>query len=348
MPFNATQLARMGDYAYETIAAGDPVDQVNYDRPLLQWAMANKQESIFGAGYFVEKVFIDNGANVQDYFGADQVFYNHRDPIRKAKFASGNVHDGFWLDEDELAANGIMMTDDRSAVASGAEKIQLVNLLEVNHKGLKEGILDGLDIRVHMDGSQNANAVPGLDHVVSTTPTLGTVGGINAATAGWWQNNANLAIAPANLLAEMEETWRAVTRFGRRPPTKIFAGQAFIDAYKAAIKADGTTQINFTSGKGGVALDGAVSDLHFHGIPIEWDPTFERLDAMLGAITYPWSKRAYFLRNDSFTLRPVKGRWLVKRRPERLPDRYVHYWATTAAYGITTRQRNGNAVLSVQ
>ena len=69
------------------------------------------------------------------------------------------------------------------------------------------------------------------------------------------------------------------------------------------------------------------------------------MDAELGGDAF--SKRAYFVNKAGFKLRPVKGEWMRNRRPERLPDRYVHYWAKTAKYALTTPQRNGLAVVTL-
>ena len=54
-----------------------------------------------------------------------------------------------------------------------------------------------------------------------------------------------------------------------------------------------------------------------------------------------------FANIDKIVLRPLKGHWMVNRKPERLPDRYVHYFAKTSKYGLTTDQRNALAVLSI-
>lgn len=348
MPFTSTQLARATDYALQAISASEPIDQITKDKPFLDYLITNKAPVAYAQGVYREKVIIANDSNYQNYFGRDQVTYNSRDPVRLLTATYANFHDGFGFDEDELAAVGIVLTDDKESVATGAEKTILANKLKESHAALRRGAMEQLDIEAHLNGSQSAKAFAGLDQMIQTDPTAAsTVLGFDQSTNLWWRNNANMGIA-SNLLAEMEKTWRAASLYGGMP-NKIFAGAAAIDAYRAAIQAAGATQINFTaSGKGGVALDGAVSDLHFHGVPIVWDPTFEALDAQLGAITYPWTKRIYFL-NGQYgpKLRPYSGRWMVQRKPERLPDRYFHYWGVTSAQGMTINKRNANAVLSV-
>lgn len=348
MPFTTAQIAVGTNYSLETYSKKDPIDQINKNRPTLEWLMKNKEASLFGNGYHNESIHISNGSNYQNYFGSDAVTYNERDPTRLAKFAYSNFHDGFGFDEDQLAANGIIVTDDKEAVATGAEKIQINNLLKNSYYALKNSVQDGLNLECLQDGSSSTKVVKGLDHLVSTTPSTGTVGNI-AASNSYWQNNANLAIASANLLDEMEESHRACILYGGQAPDFIAAGAAFIDAYRTvSVGTSGVIQRQIiVSEKGGTGVDASVTGLFFKGIPIIWDPSFEALDTLLGAITYPWTKRCYFLNTASIKLRPMQGHWMLNRKPERLPDRYFHYWGMTSKYGMTTNKRNSNAVLSI-
>lgn len=349
MPFTANDFIRAADYARQAISSADPIDQITKARPFLAWLMANKAPVAFTGGVFREKLRIANDTNYQNYFGRDQVTYNSRDPVRLTTVPYFNFHDGFGFDEDEMAIAGIVLTDDKEAVASGAEKLILANKLTESHTALKEGAMTELDIELHLDGSASTKAVPGLDYLVDTTPATGTVLGFDSSTSTWWQNNAAMGVASNVLLATMEAQWRACITYGGTAPNKIFVGSAFLDAYRAALLAAGYTQVNYTGGKGGVvAMDGAVGDLYFKGVLLEWDPTFETLDARLGAITYPWTKRCYFLNSTTGPkLRPYAGRWMLNRKPERLPDRYFHYWGLTSAQGMSISKRNSNSVISV-
>lgn len=349
MPVNTQQLLAGANYQLETYAAGDPIDQVNHEKPLMKWLVDNSVQSVFGNGIFNEKVRISNDSNYQNYTGDDQVTYNRKDTVRKAPFQHYEAHDGFALNETELANNGIVMTDDREAVLTEAEKIQIVSILKENYATLKTGFQENFDLEIHRDGTQSAKAVPGLDLLVSTTPSVGTVGGIDASVATYWRNNANLNIATGTagtLTQNMEQTWRACTQYGGMIPDFIVAGSAFYDAYRK----DSLQTINrqlVIPGKGGTNVDASVTGVFFKGVPVFWDPTFDALDTLLGTITTPWAKRAYFLNSKTLKLRPFKGRWMIQRKPARIYDRYTHYFATTADYGLTINKRNANAVLSI-
>lgn len=347
MPITANQLALGANYQLELYAKNDPVDQITSEKPLFQWLVSKKEDTAGANTYFNEKVRVANDSNYQNYYGDDQVTYNRRDPVRLAKFPWANFHDGFGLNEDELAANGITMTDDSEASVSSAEQFQIVNLLKQNYMALKEGVQVAFDLEIHQDGSQNTKAIPGLDYLVSTTPTTGTVGGIDAAVATWWRNNASMGISLAsagNLTQKMEEMWRACRLYGGMTPDKIFVGAYFLDKYRAEFNATVVRQ----SQTGGKASDGdvAINDLYFHGIKLEWNPSFEAVDTEVGSITYPWTKRCYFLNSKTIKLRPLSGHWMVNRKPPRMYDRYVHYFGMTSKYRLTTSKRNANAVLS--
>jgi hypothetical protein len=335
-----------------------PVDQVNTDKPLMQWLVAGKKETIGGNYYYNEKVRVSNDSNYQNYSEDDQVTYNRRDPVRLAKFGWASFHDGFGVNEDELARNGINIDENgNTSTVTDAETIQIYDVMEENYTALKMGVQEKFDEELHRDGSQDAKAVQGLDLLVSTTPNSTVVGGIDAATATYWRNNVALNItAPtdaataAAFIAVMETQWRACRKYGRLTPDKILCGSTFYDAYRKALSLtqDRQVTINVGSGKPGTpSLDGGTGDLYFKNVLVEWDPTMDNLDDFYGAPSVPWKKRCYFLNSTTLKLRPLKGHWMVNRKPPRMYDRYVYYFAMTSKYRFTTNKRNANSVLSV-
>lgn len=343
MPFTTDQLTRGADYAIKTFDKKDPIDQINFAHATLDWLVSGKAESEYMNGSFKEPIYVDNGGNTQAYFGADQVSYNERDPARWTDFTYANYHDGFWLDEDRLLQNGIRISDDGGALPSMGEKSRLLNLLEQSHSALKLGMQEHLAFETLRDGTQSAKSCAGLAHIIDPTPAVGIVGGINAATSTYWQNNANLAFTAANIVTEMEESYAACIRYGKKLPTAIRCGRAFYDAYVAAA-VSAVQRHQAVAGKSGSTMDASVEAVNFRGIPLIWDPTFEALDTLLSTSTQ--TKTAYFL-NDSVKLRPVKGEWMRPRKPQDLPDRYVWYFGKTSKFQLTANKRNSLAVLSI-
>lgn len=348
MPFTTEQLTYGGRAAIDYYLKNDPIDQVNTERPLIKKLMEQKTEYAGGLQYVTEQLRYQNDSNFQSYFGAQQVSYNRKRTLQQAKFTWGSFHDGFGLDEDELAQNGITMTDDKNNVPSDAEKVQLTNLLKENAETLKLGFQENFDIMLHRDGSQSATDIPGLDALITLEPgTTDTVGTIDASTATWWRNYAKLNIQLGDLIDEMEIAWRKCIRAGQSKPDFILVGSAFLDAYRRAAGETINRQINDGgNSKGGVSLDASVTRTYFKGAELVWDPVFETLDA-LDSPAVPWEKRCYFINTKFLKLRPIKGHWLVNRTPPRVYDRYVHYFALTAKAALTTGKRNAHAVLSL-
>ena len=354
MPFNAEQLAYAGKAAIDFFLKNDPVDQINEERPLFKKLVGDRKPYSGGLQYVVEQIRESNDKNFQGYFGDSQVTYNRKRTLNQAKFSYGSFHDGFGLNEDELTQNGILMTDDRDAKPSGAEKVQLTNLLTENTETLKLGFQEGFDIMLHRDGTQSTLEIPGLDNVISLTPTTGTVGGIDAAVKTYWQNYVKLNIALASLIDEMEIAWRACVRYGGQAPNFLLAGDVFVDVYRKAANAQISRQIIVGGTRGNKDStsvdastgDGAKTGLFFKGIEIIWDPIFNTMDT-LDSPGDEWESRCYFINTRYLKLRPIAGHWMVSRRPPRVYDRYVNYWATTAKAALTTGKRRAHAVLTV-
>lgn len=347
MPFTTNQLAVGANYQLDFYLKNDPVDQINIAHPLYSELVKRKKESLGGNQYFTEQVRFTNDSDFQNYFGGDQVTFNEKDTVRQAQYQWYNFHDGFGFDEDTLRANGIIITEDSEAVASDAEQVMLTDRLKEAFETLKLGVQNNLDREFHLDGTQSSKACPGIDHLISTTPTSGTVGGIAASNA-WWQNNANLDIAASSLIDEMEITWRDCTRYGGAAPDIILCGQDFLDAYRQ--QAGLTINREIIAGgnqRGGVSLDASVTNLYFKGVQLVWDPMMDTLDDDVGPVDQPWAKRCYFVNSRFLNLRPIKGNWMYRRKPPRVYDRYVHFWALTGSYRLTCSKRNAHAVLSV-
>lgn len=349
MPFNAEQLAYAGKAAIDFFLKNDPIDQINVERPLIKKLMAGKVPYVGGLQYVVEQLRYSNDSNFQPYFGDSQVSYNRKRTLAQAKYAYGAFHDGFGLNEDELVANGITMTDDKNSVPSDAEVVQLTNLLNENMETLKLGFQENFDLMLHRDGSASALDIPGLDLLISLDPTADEdIGTINQQDNSYWRNYADLDISTAtegNLVDRMEIAWRECTRYGGFQPDFILVGADFLDAYRrdAGITVNRRLQ---APAKGGATLDAATSGVYFKGVELVWDPVFDLLDAA-DAPAQQWAKRCYFINTRFLKLRPIKGHWMVSRRPPRVYDRYVHYFALTSKAALTTGKRNAHAVLTL-
>ncbi len=342
MPFTAAQIQQAGKAALDFYMKNKPIDQVGTDRPLLKKLMAGKKSFPGGKQYIVEQLRKSYDSNFQWFYGDQQVSYNKRKTLEQAMFPWRSCHDGFSLNEDELFQNGITIVEGKTAVNSQAERLQLTNLLQENIESLRLGFEEKFDFELHLDGTQSADAVAGIDHIISLTPTTGTVGGIDRASATWWRNYAVTGLTTSNLLTEMEKAWRACVRNGGRPDF-ILAGEDFLDAYDSATA--GSNRVIVQNGAQRKA-EGAVEGRAFHGVPIVWDPVFYDVQQATGAAT-PWTKRCYFINTRHLRLRPAQGHDMVTRTPPRVYDRYAYYWGLTWKGGLCTNRSNAHAVLAI-
>lgn len=353
MPATPQQLLQAATYAFDTVAEGDPIDQVAYDLKTLDWFMKNKAPSKFTGGTFSEKVRLRYGANAQRIQGDDQLEYNSRDPVKLAPFQAYALFDGFYLTEEDLRNKGLTITRDSNGKEGGPTRDEakiIVDTVKEHWEVLKLGKMQSLAFDVLRDGTQDTKAPQGLDALVSTTPTVGTIGGIDASVVTLWQNFADMGInvsTAGTLIDRMEIGRRACLRRGKLgAPDFIACGSLAYDAFRRDARAVNSLQV-MVPGSGGVTLDPATNELRFHGVPVVWDPAFDALDDLLGAITYPWKKRIYMLNSKTIKMRPVEGRWMQKIIPSMVYNRLVHHYGLLSEYGMSAKQRSANAVFSI-
>jgi hypothetical protein len=351
MPFTSQEIQDAGKIGLDFYVKNNPIDQIDVDRPILQFFMSGKKSAPGAKQFIVEQLRYRYQSNFQWFSGSQVVTYNKRQTIEQAMYAWRSAHDGFAIDEDRLAQNGIKINEDSNATstASGAEKIQLTNLIEEQSEVLRLGFLEKFSQACHLDGTQSADAITGLDALVSLTPSTGTVGAINRATAAnaWWRNSAYTGLTTTTttgtILDQMEIGYRNCVRNGGRPD-KIIAGGSFIDGYRQFLM---TTYGRMDMGASGQKkLEGGTEMLLFHGIPVEWSPEFDDLDDLYAPGT-PWKKRAYMLNSKHLKLRPLDGHDMITRKPPRAYDKYEYYWGITWRGAVTMNRSNAHAVFAI-
>lgn len=348
MPFTNQEVQDAGKIALDYIIRKNPVDQVGVERPLLKELSAKKKTFPGGKNFVTEILRYRYQSSFVWFNGATTVAYNKRVTNENAQFPWRSAHDGVSLDEDRLAQNGVMIDDNgKGGSASRAELVQLNDLLSETMDVLRSGFEEKFSMFLHLDGSSSSDALLGLDGIVSTTPSTGTVAGIDRSVAAntYWRNSAVTGLATGTLLAGMEQSWRAAAKNASSKPDLFLAGAGFIDTYIAALAAAGQ-QIQYGGGKPR-DLDGGVGSVYFKGVEIQWCPEF---DDNFGGFVSPaihWTKRCYFLNTRALTLRPMEGQDMVTRKPPRVYDKYTYYWAITWRGALTSNQCNAHAVVAI-
>ena len=348
MAFSAQEIQEGGVAVLDNFIRNKPIDQVQVERVLLNTLMENVQESAGAKQYIVEQLRDKYASNFQWFNGSQIVTYSRRQTIQQASYQWRSAHDGVAIDEDRLVQHGIQVTDDGpGGMASDAERQILTNLLEEQMEVLRNGFEEQFSYYLHLDGLSSGDAITGLDGLVTTTPTAGTVGGISRGTNIFWRNSAATSIDSTVLtgtfLTSMEVNWRACVRNGGKP-NKIIMGSTFYDQFRDfMLKTYGRMdfgQVGFKRVQAGTEM------ITFHGVEMEWSPEFADLDATFGG-SPTWEKRCYFLNMNHLKLRPMAGQAFVRRKPPRAYDRYEYYWGLTWRGALTMNRSHAHAVLAV-
>jgi hypothetical protein len=350
MPFTSGEISDAGKIGLDFYLRNNPIDQIAVERPFYKALNARKTTAPGAKQYIVEQLRVRYSSNFQWFNGSQVVTYNRRQSVEQANFAWRSAHDGFALDEDRMIQNGISIDDSGpGGSASKAEMIQLTNLLKEQNEILKLGFQEKFSHALNLDGTQSSDALTGRDALISLTPTTGTVGGINRATASnaYWRNYAQTGLTTTTttgtILDFMEVAWRACVRNGGRP-NKIDVGDDFLDGFRNFMfKSFG--QVNF-EGVSERSIEGGTKELTFHGVPLEWNPEFDDLDTLY-APAIPWSKRCYMQNLSHIKLRPIEGQDMLTRKPPRAYDKYEYYWGLTWRGAVTMNRSNAQAVVSI-
>lgn len=347
MPISNSDLQELAKVSLDEYLRNMPVDQIATERPLLKKLMEGRKTFLGAKQNVVENIRKTYGSNFAWAYGEDAVGFNKRNTTEQAAFPWRRAVDGLYLDYDRLYGAGIKVREgDRGAYKlEQNEKVQLLNLLDEQMESLKEGFMQKLDLELHRDGTQDADAIAGLDVLVSIAPTTGVVGGLDRATATYWRNYAETAIATGtvgNLAQKMEKAWRKCIKNGGSP-NFILAGGAFIDAYRKEIVV--TNNANANSAK---VLDAGVgtgvnTGLYFKGVEIIWDPQFEELDALLTP-TVAWEKRCYFINTKFMKYRDDDMDIVTPTRPH---DVLAMYAMVNLRCALSLSRSNAQAVLAI-
>ncbi len=347
MPISNQDLQELAKVSLDEYLRNMPVDQIATERPLLKKLMEGRKTFLGAKQNVVENVRKTYGSNFAWAYGEDAVTFNKRNTTEQAAFPWRRAVDGLYLDYDRLFGAGIKVREgDRGAFKlEQNEKVQLLNLLDEQMESLKEGFMQKLDLELHRDGTQDADALAGLDVLISTAPTAGVVGGLDRASAAYWRNHAETGIqigTVGTLAQKMETAWRKCIKNGGSP-NFILAGGKFIDAYRKEIVV--TNQANASAVK---TLDAGVGSgvntgLYFKGVEIIWDPQFEELDA-LTTPTVEWEKRCYFMNTKFMKYRDDDMDIVTPIRPH---DVLAMYAMVNLRCALSLSRSNAQAVLAI-
>lgn len=225
---------------------------------------------------------------------------------------------------------------------SGLEELQnsgkeaIIDLLDSRITNAEHTFANGLAYDIYSDGTAT-NQINGLQNLVSTAPTSGTVGGIDRATWTFWRNiavsantNASVPVVNAgNIQSLMNRTVLQIVR-GKDGPDLIVADTNYYRFFLESLQAiqrvtdEKSAALGFTAlkyyGSGraiDVVLDGGFQGFSTDPIPVTGTGAQTTvLGGVLGGASTA-GNGMYFLNTNYIFYRPHRDRNCVPLNPDR-------------------------------
>lgn len=227
---------------------------------LLRLKKRGKVKPVSGGRTIVQELNYQATPNTGWYSGYDTLTTVASDTATAAEFGIREAYASMTISGLEMAQN------------RGAER--MIDLAESKIENMEQSLVNLLNTGVYSDGSANSGKqIGGLQFLVASTPTTGTVGGINRATATWWRNTSARsstsfggAATAATILNHMGRVYNGLVRGTDQIdliPADALAFQLFMDAMsdRQTIIGAEMAEAGFTTAKfrgADVVLDGGL------------------------------------------------------------------------------------------
>jgi hypothetical protein len=369
MPFTANELTNIANASLDYyLNKGKSFDQVIQNKPLIS-VMEGKAGTFPGGKGEISLAVVGaygaGGTNdgLAGFTHNDTVNFYTPANIKRVAYAWREHHIGLTLTHTELKIDGLSVVDSNSGMEVSAHSKRdmhvLVGLLENKLADFAERYAVTLNALLWGDGTGDAKALAGIRSIISANPSVGTVGGLNRATAGneFWRNRARTAAfgtavgatpalaahgggavtsSPTNggaLIQTLQIEKRQLMRFGGNPDVML-AGSDFIGAMEVEMRANGYYSQNGFRG----SQDGAMGTMMFDGTKIQYDPTLDNLSL---------AKRAYWFDSRDIKLMKMDGEWKRQHDPARPHNQFVVYRSVTSTGQVVATRCNSALVIDI-
>jgi hypothetical protein len=351
--FTSPVLENVTNSVLDFFIKGKAIDQIKQDRPLVELLESNAKTFPGGKGDISIAVRSTYQTTIQGYEQADTVTYVNPTPTKRVKYPWRELHAGITMTLSELKADGISVVDsvDGKNFSEHPKRdlVVLTGILDEKLYDMTEGFSHNFNKMLWGDGTTDPKGFLGIRAFITDDPAVGTVGGINRATAGneWWRNLSNIATPWASatadggfVLSQLGGELRKMRKFGGRP-TKMLAGSDFIAAMEKELRANGNYTLDGFMRKG--AVDGGMGDLSYQNIAITYDPSLDDLTTLVP----PGAKRMYAFDPRHIYLYKMDQEWMKPHNPARPYDKYVLYRALTCTGQLVAQQLNSAGVYAI-
>lgn len=360
MAFTVDEIANINNSALMTYIDKGKVHAQNIqDKPMLD-AFQSSAGRFTGGNTSVSLAVKSGqgGGSLAGYSGDDQVSYYNPVGTKRAQWDWKEHHIGTRITMTELKEDGIDVEEDgtnqTTSPMTDREAQALANMLDEKNEALGEDYNVSLDALVHGDGSSDAKALAGIRAFILDDPASGSTGGLSRVANTWWRNRAATSAAAGNgghdkitsatanggaLITFLDTEFRQLGRYsGGLSNVKLFAGSAFIDAYKTELRANGNYSMDMSSDSS--IPDGSMKDPKHGGKQIVYDPSLDDLG---------YSKRLYAIDMSKMGIRLLymDGQRMKRHHPARPYDRYVMYNGITMTGVMIARRLRSSGVYDI-
>lgn len=207
--------------------SGDIADNILENNAGLAYIKANKKvKMVSGGSQLIEELNFAENANGVWYSGADLLPVSAQDVLSGASYTLSQL-------AVPVVVNGLEQLQN-----AGRERI--IDLVDSRLNVAETTMVNLISRAVYSDGTAfGGKQMPGLNVLVPTSPTTGTVGGINRATYTFWQPQLVApgagVITASNINTYMNDMW-AKTQRGKSHPGVILADNAMWKLYEAYLQ----------------------------------------------------------------------------------------------------------------
>jgi hypothetical protein len=266
----APQLGQLVATVSEKVIGESPTDNIFTSQTLLAMMKENGGFKQVDGGRLIELgVIYQENSTFKSYSDLETLDTTRQDFIDCARYEWKEIGGTTVISELEMArAQGEAAKYDLAAAKA---------------QHAKDSLFAVVNRQMWSDGTGNSSKdIGGLKHIVASSPTTGTVGGINRATFSFWRNYqascAKTSAAYDNLRGGMRTMYNTISRGGASETPAVFlSGLTIFGAYEGTL----TANERFTSkdsGEGGFATE----VIKFKGAKVAYDDDCPTADAMWG------------------------------------------------------------------
>lgn len=344
--FTAAELANMTNSLLDFYMKGPAYAQTLQDRPTYDKFRAKAKTFPGGKDLIRGNIKGDYTTEFMGYAYDDSVSYKNPANIKQFSYEFFELHAGISFTGTEMKRAGIgiddTLTGERRNSRSDNELQVITDILNDKIDDMMEGTARSFNSILWRDGTQSSKVFPGITAIIRDDPTVGVVGGLDAAGLTYWRNRAKVGtvnrITPSRanqtLIQTLRDEVRQLRRFGGRP-NMWMAGAGFFTALEAEVTAKGNYSLTgFAKGQ-----DVSMGEISIPGLgTCTYEPTLDDLNRQ---------NFCYMIDPRDIMLMTMEGEDMKKHNPARPPEKYVYYQAVTYTGTLIAKKLNSHGVYEI-